>query len=103
MAEHRIGDDDATFGVGLHDWGGSPSRRARLQKAIGGGLLITAIAGFVLSFVAVAFGLAPLALPVFLLLIPVAFLGRWLRARGTTRLRQMRVAAARRERPARAT
>jgi hypothetical protein len=98
--EHRLGDADATPGVGLHDWGGDPMRRARMQRASGGILLIVAIAGFLLSFVAVAFGLAPLALPVFLLLIPVAYLGRWLRGRGTRRLREMSVQAARSERTA---
>jgi hypothetical protein len=95
MVEHKLSDDDATPGVGLHEWGGDPVRRARLQRASGGVLLVVAIAGFVLASVAVAFGLAPLALPLLLLLVSLAYLGRWLRGRGTSRLRAMSVQAAR--------
>jgi hypothetical protein len=95
MAEHRIGDDDATTGVGLHDWGGEPLRRARLERAVGGALLMIAILGIALCFVATTFGVGPLALPVLLLLLPIAYLGGRLRGHGSTKLRKLQVARAR--------
>jgi hypothetical protein len=96
MAVHKITDDDVTTGVGLHEWGGDPLRRARVQRAVGGGMLAVAIMGFVICMIATTFGMAPLALPVLLLLIPVAVGGRWLRERGALRLRAMSAEAARR-------
>ncbi len=103
MAVHRITDEDATTGVGLHEWGGDPLRRARSQRAAGGVMLAIAIVGFVLAMIATTFGMGPLAIPVVLLMIPIGLAGRWLRDRGARRLRAMRVDAARRgvELPAR--
>jgi hypothetical protein len=97
MAVHKITDDDATPGVGLLEWGGEPLRRARMQRAAGGAMLIVAITGFVICMIATTFGLGPLALPVLLILIPLAMVGRWLRDRGALRLRAMRAEAARRD------
>lgn len=97
MATHRVTDPDAVEGVGLRDWGGDPERRARAMQSAGGAILMVTVAGIVLCFVATAFGLAPLAVPVLVLLVPAAFGGSALRARGAARLRRMQVEAARRE------
>jgi uncharacterized membrane protein len=96
MAVHKITDDDATPGVGLLEWGGEPLRRARMQRSVGGAMVVIAIVGFVIAMIATTFGLGALALPVLVLLIPVGLVGRWLRDRGATRLRAMRAQAARR-------
>jgi hypothetical protein len=95
MAEHRIGDSDATTGVGLHEWGGEPLRRARLERAAGGVLMMIAIVGIVLCFIATTFGVGPLALPLLLLLLPIAYLGGRLRAHGSNKLRKINAARAR--------
>jgi hypothetical protein len=65
------------------------------MRAIGGGLLVLAVAGFVLAFVASAFGAAPFAVPAMLLLLPLAFVGSWLRKRGSERVRRIDATAAR--------
>lgn len=97
MAEHKT-TNDMTPGVGLRPefWKHDPMHRARSQRSIGGILLVVAITGFVLCMVATTFGMAPLALPVLILLVPVALLGRWLRERGALQLRTLKTAAARR-------
>jgi hypothetical protein len=63
----------------------------------GGAILMFSVVGIVLCFIATAFGLAPLAVPVLVLLVPAAFGASSLRARGAARLRRMQVEAARRE------
>lgn len=95
MAEHKITNEDATPGVGFHEWGGNVVRRARMMRGIGGVLLAVSVVGLVLSVIGITFGLAPLAFLV-LLLLPLAFLGGWLRGHGAMKLRQLRAQAARR-------
>jgi hypothetical protein len=102
MAEHRITDEDATPGVGLHEWGGDPVRRARLERAAGGGLLAASVVMIVLSTAVVTFGAAP-ALLLVLFFIGTAMLGSWLRGHGAKKLREIGARAARRDRSLHAT
>jgi hypothetical protein len=97
MKVHTTDEPDAIRGVGLREWGSDPLQHARRMRAIGGAMLALAIAGFVLAFVASAFGAAPLAVPVMLLLVPLAFGGSWLRKRGSAQIRSIDVKAARDE------
>jgi hypothetical protein len=62
---------------------------ARRELGIGGGLLALSVVAIVLSFVLLTFGLAPIALLI-LALIPIVYLGAWLRRRGTYRMRRLR-------------
>jgi hypothetical protein len=77
--------DEVTEGVGLSPDRIGPAPVARAERSIGGVLLAVSAVLFVLGTIALMFGLAPVAFLI-LALVPVAWLGAWLRRHGSERL-----------------
>ena len=81
--------NEVTPGVGESPKRPDPEHVARVERGVGGGVLIVCTTLFILGTLALTFGLAPAALVIFAC-VPVAILGGWLRNRGAYRLRQFR-------------
>lgn len=81
-------EDELAEGVGESPEHIGPAPLARLERGIGGVLVVVSALVMVVSTVLVAFGMAPVAI-VILLFLPVFWLGAWLRRRGSDQLRTL--------------
>ena len=77
--------DELAEGVGESGEHIGPAPIARMERGIGGVLVVVSAVGIFLSTIFLMFGLAPIGI-VILLFVPLFWLGVWLRRRGSDQL-----------------